>query len=344
MNWKNLLAVVVSLLFLWLALRNFQYAEFQVAVRQMNPWFFLPGVLVYFASMFLRALRWQRMLRPIKPMAFGNVFRYIILGYMANNLLPARLGEVIRAYVTGKREGVSRSASFASVVLERLFDGSTVVLILVVLLFFFARLDHGWLWYTANISLAVFLGGLCFLFLLVYKRTLALRILQGLLRPLPCVVSDKLLSIVRKFMTGLDLLRSPLDFLLSFGLSFVIWGVEALVYALFFQAFGLELPFAAALVTLVVVNLSAMIPSTPGLIGVFQFACVQSLGLYGVAAGKALAFSVALHATQIVPVTLLGVGITYALGLSFNELSSVHLRDEHDEDRGSPDPPTEAPT
>ncbi len=336
MNWKNILTVVVSMFFLWLAVRNFQYGEFQSAVRQMNPWFFLPGVLVYFASMFLRAIRWQRMLRPIKAMPLGHVFRYIILGYMANNLLPARLGEVVRAYVTGKREGVSRSASFASVVLERLFDGSTVVVILLVLLLFFAHLDKGWLWYTAHLSIGVFTGGLAFLFLLVYKRNLALGILRWFLRPLPQKLAEKLFSIVQKFMTGLDLLRSPMDFLVSFGLSFIIWGVEALVYWLFFTAFGLELPWAAALVTLVVVNLSAMIPSTPGLIGVFQFACVQSLALYGIAAGKALAFSVALHATQIVPVTLLGVVFTYALGLSFNELSSVKINEDspHEETTG----------
>ncbi len=326
------LTIAVSAVFLILAVRNIRFEEFLHAVEQMNPVYFLPAVSCYFASFFFRTLRWKIMLRSVKSIAMGPLFRYIVLGYMANNLLPARLGEVVRAYVTGKQENMSRSSAFASVILERLFDGITILMLLLFLIFA-AELDAGWLRYLAWASAGLFMGALGFLFALTYARERVLGITERVVRYLPEALSSKILHILHRFVAGLKLLRRPGDFFFSIAMSFPVWLCEVLVYYLYLKAFRIDVPFKAAVLALVVVNLSSLIPSSPGFIGVFQYACVKSLAVFGVGSTLALAWSVAIHSTQIVPITLLGLAILSRMGLSMGEISRVDL-----EENGEPPP------
>jgi len=174
-----------------------------------------------------------------------------VIGYMANNLLPARLGEIVRAYVTGKREQMSRSSVFASVVLERLFDGLTIIMILI-LLMFVTEVDRPWLRIMAWTGLALFTSGLAFLFGLAYQKDRVLRLTEKVVSILPQTIAEKILHILRKFVSGLQLLHSPRDFLISISSSFLVWGCEVMVYIVYLKAFQIDAPITAALLALVV--------------------------------------------------------------------------------------------
>lgn len=340
---KTLLTILVSAFFLTLAVWNFDAGEFVSAIRRMNPLYFLPAFGCYLISLLFRTLRWKIMLGTVKSIGLRPLFSYIVIGYMANNLLPARLGEIVRAYVTGKRERMSRSSAFASVVLERLFDGITIVVILL-LLMFIADVDRGWLRYMAWVSSSLFFGGLCFLFVLVYKRDAALSLAAAAARYLPKRIGSKVLHILSRFVDGLKLLHSPCDFAVSLLLSFPVWMAEVAVYIIYLKAFGIEVPYKAALLALVVVNLSSLIPSSPAYIGVFQYACRISLAVFGVAGSVALAWSITLHATQVIPVTLLGLFFLSKFGLSIGEIRRVELAGEVEGDGAPGEPPDPKPT
>lgn len=324
MPYKFIFTILISATFLVLAVWNFNVEEFVEVLGHLNPLYIMPALFFYLLSFVFRTFRWKIMMRSVQDIRMRSLFSYIVIGYMANNLLPARLGEVVRAYVTGKKEGMSRSSAFASVILERLFDGLTIVMILVILMFS-TDLDKGWLRYMAWTGVLLFAGALSFLFGLAYQRKRFLSLSETLTGFLPDKISAKIMHILRRFVLGLKLLHAPKDFFISIIISFLVWACEVMVYKVYLMAFEIEVPFTAALVALVVVNLSSLIPSSPGFIGVFQYACIKSLAIYGVAETAALAWSVAIHSTQIIPITILGLVLMTRLGFSMKEISSVEL-------------------
>ena len=328
MKFRYLLITLVTAVSLVILGSQFNWKDLADATRQMNPWYLLPGIFIYLSSIAARSLRWGIMTHTIKPMRFFSLFQYVTLGFMTNNLLPARLGEVVRAYVTGKRENTSRSAMFASIVLERIFDGMVIVLLFVVTMFI-TGLRNPLLFNVAWMSTAVFALGFGFLLLLTYRRTMALAIADKVLMVFPDALRQKALGILHKFVRGLVLLHHPRDFAKVFALSFVVWGAELLVYLVFFEAFAMEVPLKVAIIALVFVNLSSMLPALPANALVFQVACSEALIRFGgISQGTALAYSVVLHATQILPVILLGYIFMSFLGLTWNELRHVDLSED----------------
>ena len=341
MKLRYLLITLVTAVSLVILGSQFNWRELADATRQMNPWYLLAGVFIYLSSIAARSARWGYMTNTIKPMRFAGLFQYVTLGFMTNNLLPARLGEVVRAYVTGKREHTSRSAMFASIVLERIFDGMVIVLLFLITLFI-TGLNHPLLFHVAWVSSVVFAVGFGFLLLLTYRRSTAMFITDKVLVFLPAPLREKILSILNKFVRGLVLLHHPKAFVQVFFMSFVVWGAELLVYLVFFEAFGIEAPLKVAIIALVFVNLSSMLPALPANALVFQVACSEALTRFGgVSQGTALAYSVVLHATQILPVILLGYIFMGFLGLTWDELRHVDLQDEENNSAPAADTGTE---
>lgn len=329
MIYKTLITILISGIFLTLAVWNFDIEEFLETIAGLNPIYFLPALAFYLSSFFFRTLRWKVMLSPVKDIRRRSLFSYIVMGYMANNLLPARLGEFVRAYVTGKRENMSRSSAFASIVLERLFDGLTIIMILI-LLMLTNEMNRPWLNYMAWAGALIFLSGLAFLFALAYQHERVLALTARLVAYLPDRIEQKIMHILRRFVTGLKLLHAPVDFFVSISISFLVWGCEVMVYYVYLLAFGIDVPFTAPLLALVVVNLSSLIPSSPGFIGVFQYACIKSLAVFGIGATTALTWSVAVHSTQIIPITILGLFLMARMGFSMGEISKVDLSENGD--------------
>src|SRR5512138_1157186 len=169
-KWQFWLGVLISIVFIWLALRGLRLEQFWGAVKQANYIWLLPGIAVYFVGVWVRAWRWHYLLGPIKKIPTQTMFPITTIGYMGNNIYPARAGEVLRAVILKRREGVSVSASLATIVVERIFDGVVMLGFVFINLPELARLtaDSGFvgnIQQVAVIGTAVFLGALV-LFLL----------------------------------------------------------------------------------------------------------------------------------------------------------------------------------
>ncbi len=122
-NWRFWIGIAISAIFLYVSLRGLALDDFWQALQNANYWWLIPGVAVYFVGVWVRAWRWHYMLRPLKKIPTRTMFPIVTIGYMGNNIYPARAGEVLRAAVLKQREGVPISASLATVVVERIFDG-----------------------------------------------------------------------------------------------------------------------------------------------------------------------------------------------------------------------------
>jgi uncharacterized protein (TIRG00374 family) len=320
MNWKTLIGLLISAVFLFLALRKVDPGELKSALESADYIYLLPVVLLVMVSMILRVFRWRYLLRPVKEISFGSIFYATAIGLMANNVLPARLGEFIRAYVIGRRENISKSASFATVIVARIFDGLTILSFLAAVFVFYAFSLPGWLRKAAIITLVLYLLAIVVLVLLKIRTEAVLRAASFILKPLPDRMGERVLQILDSFAGGLKILHSTREILYSAVLSIFIWVPNIVIIYLLLLSFGIHLPFFASMVLLVAIVIGVTIPSAPGYIGTIQYATVAGLALFGVPKSLALSFSLVYHAAVFIPATIAGIICLPAAGFSFREL------------------------
>ena len=322
----KLIGFAVTVVFLGLILWKMNPAEFADALRSANYSYVLPAALCTLLSYVLRTVRWREILRPTKLVPVRRLFPVLMIGFMANNVLPARLGEFVRAYALGEKEQVSKSLSFATIMLERLLDGLTLLCFLLVLSRL-VRMTNEEVTLT-YVSTAVFAAATAFVVLLLVREDVAMSMLRLALRPLPRRLAHQALDKAGYFILGLHALRNKWTVLVLFALSVVIWSVEAASYFLILRAFGVGSDFlstlaAGAAAMLVVVNLGIMIPSAPGYVGVFEGAAILALGTFGIPGNQAFAIGVVSHGIQWFLVT--GIGFVF---LMRENLSLSQLRGE----------------
>ncbi len=316
-----LLGLAVSLLFLWLALRNLELDHVLAALRGANYWWLFPGVAVYFVSVWFRAWRWGFLLRGSKRVAATRLFPIVVIGYMGNDILPFRLGEVLRAYVLWRKEGINVGATLTTAVLERLFDGLTMVLFVLVGLLFVPM--SAFLSRLVVVASAAFCGALV-VFLLLAARPELLRRLSGALvgRLAPARLRPPLMSFVEGIVAGLESLRHGRDVLVLFGVTVWVWILETFKYWLVSFAFDLHLSYAGILLMGGAVNLLTALPSLPGYVGTFELGIkiLEGIGAPSAAAGS---YVLVLHAILLVPVTLLGLVFMWAEGVRWSEVGEA---------------------
>lgn len=317
-----LLGLLVSAGLLWFAFRDLELQEIVEALERANYWWIVPGVAIYFVSVWFRSWRWGFLLRGSKRVSANRLFPVVVVGYMGNDVLPFRLGEVLRAYVLWRREQINVGTSLTTAVLERLFDGLTMVLfVLFGLLFvpmspFFSRL--------VTVASAAFLGALVVFLFLAARPQLLHRIAHGLIEAMvPQRFRDALFGLVEGVIDGLESLRSGRDVLIVFGVTVWVWILETVKYWLVSLAFTLQLPYFGILLMAGVVNLLTALPSLPGYIGTFEAGGIQVLEILGVPAGPAASYVLVLHAILLIPVTLLGLVFIAREGIQWAEVWGV---------------------
>lgn len=316
---KALFGFAISVVCIVLIATRVEFGALSQAFLAADYWIVAPVLIVYLSGYLVRTLRWQVMLHPLKAIPFRNAFEVIMIAWAANNMLPARLGEFIRAYLIGRSESISRSASFATVVLERILDGLTLIggLVVIVILYPFP----GWVAQVEVVGVVVFLAALMFFIGLLRWRDPTLALTRWFTRRLPDTMQDLILSILQKFISGLEFMaqgaRGPL-FSVLYSVS--VWSIELVCYWAVMQAVHLDVPAYAALFVLVIVNLAIIIPSSPGYIGTFQASAMLALAVFHVDANAALSFALLLHAIQFIPVTLIGVFFLHRRGFSVERL------------------------
>ncbi len=311
-RWQFWLGVAISAGFLYLALRGLQLGDLWGALQDANYWWLLPGIAVYFLGVWARAWRWHYLLRPLKRIPTREMFPIVAIGYMGNNIYPARAGEVLRAYVLKRKQNVPVSASLATILVERIFDG------VVMLMFVFANLpelarltgESGFAGSIQNLAVwgaAAFAGALAVFLLVAAKPEPSMRVIGGLIdRLAPQRLRARLREVVERFLGGLASLRSPRDVLMVFVTSVVVWLFETGKYWLVMHAFPFEVSFFALMLMNGIVNLATTIPSAPGYVGTFDAPGIAVLRAYGVDAAVAAGYTLVLHVALWVPITALG--------------------------------------
>src|SRR5262245_16523997 len=263
MRGKLWLGVAVSAVLLWVAARGVSLDEVLDQLRQIRPIWLIPMLVSVFLRFWLTAVRWQILLRPVKRVGVHRLFAITMIGFMANNVLPARLGEFVRAYALGRSEALPPSLPFATIVIVRIFDGCTLLVYLV----------GGRSFLRPSRALVWAAGLACLLYLAVLGSLVILRTGPGLglltwpLDRLPGRLAGPARHLLESFRAGLDVLADARALLGTAGLSIVIWVVNAAGMESIFRAFGLALPPYASYLVLGTVGVALVLPSAPGYIG-----------------------------------------------------------------------------
>lgn len=308
-RWQFWLGAGISAGLMGLALRGLRLEEVWAAMQGAAYAWLIPGVAVYFLAVWARAWRWHYLLRPLKQVPTSVAFPIVCIGYMGNNIYPARAGEILRSYVLRRKESVPMSASLATIAVERSFDGVVMLAFIVFNLGELARAtaDAG---LVGDIRSVAILGAAVFLLTVVVFAILAAfpqRAEAVLSRiPLPDSIRPKAAGLASRFLDGLASLRSPKDVFMVLLSSVVIWLLETGKYWLVMQAFPFELSFYALMLMNGIVNLATTIPSAPGYIGTFDAPGIAVLAAYGVPKALATAYTLVLHAALWLPITLVG--------------------------------------
>ena len=304
--------------------------------------YLVPGIALYFASVWVRTLRWQVLLRHLKSVPVARLFPVVVVGFMANHLLPMRIGELVRSYYASEREGVSKASAFATIMVERVIDAVTLLTFVAVAAGFLPviglvksfgeRSGVPWLLLAVGASLPfIAMFGALLLLALYPSRTAAM--FSQALRPFPERVGRPLVELSHLLLDGLAGLRSPVRVLGLFLLSAPVWLLEAGLFYLAGLSFGLQDAFGSHLqmaLTMVVVmavsKIGSSVPAAPGGIGLFELVARETLVLLpavSVDRSVAAAYAAVVHAALLLPMILLGQAFLWSDQLSLRRLSRV---------------------
>ncbi|MBT3390981.1 MAG: flippase-like domain-containing protein [Chloroflexi bacterium] len=311
-KWQFWLGVLISIFFMYFALRGLRVGDMWQTLAGARYIWLLPGVAVYFIGVWVRAWRWHYLLRPIKAVPTRIMFPIVAIGYMGNNIYPARSGEILRAVVLKRREAVPVSASLATIIVERVFDGVVMLAFVFLNLPELARLtvDSGFVGDIQTLALwgaAAFVGVLLVFLLAAMFPTVTERITRwSVARLIPERFREKFLALALRFLGGLESLRSPREALMVFFTSVIIWLLETGKYWFVMHAFNFQVSFFALMLMNGIVNLATTIPSAPGYVGTFDAPGIAVLKAYGVPGAIAAGYTLVLHVALWLPITLLG--------------------------------------
>lgn len=306
---KFIAGVVIGAIFLYLSFRNVNIREMVKALMKANYWYILLSIFILIFSHYLRALRWKLFLAPIKTINSGSLFSALVIGYAANTFVPAHLGEFLRAFVLGKRHNIFASTTFASIVLERIVDVLSLIVVMALVIYI-----HPFPYWVVQSGLIMLAGSILLFIILISLKvyeTKTSRLIHFLLKPLPEKISKKINIVILNFLSGVMPLKSFFHYFYVAFLSVFIWFCYALVYYFCLQAFNLEkiydLAWYVGLVVLVFTTISIVLPTSPGYVGTYHYLCQISLVMFGVSATEALSYASIAHAITILPVTLVGL-------------------------------------
>lgn len=325
---RGLLGLVVSAGLLWWVLHDVSLAEVWSEIRGADPWLLAASVAVATAGYGVRAARWRVLLLPNAPgIGFRPRFAAVCIGFMANNVLPARLGEFARAFSLSRVGDVGMSEAFASLVVERVFDGLVVAFFLFLSISFPGLLSGGvgadsTVRNLTAIGAAVFGAALVFLWLMVRFPDRSLWLFEVTLgRVLPPHLTERGVEVLSSFIDGLGALHDPLLFLRALAWSFAVWIWLSASIWLGLLAFDITAPgFTGAVFVQSLIAFAVALPSSPGFFGPFEAAAKLGLDLFGVRSAQVIGFATGYHILTFVPVSLLGLWYVRVLGLEWSEV------------------------
>ncbi len=319
--------LVLSSALIALLLVRTDFTKLAEAFRRANYLYCVPMLALVLLGMFVRAYRWRFIMAPLHRAAMRNLFSATMIGFMANYVLPARMGELIRAYLIGQKEPVSKSGAFGTIVVERLFDIFTVLVILVGVLIMISGPDsaldavYATALQAAGVVLCLtFVGILGFLTLLRMKTERTLDAVRWCLQAFPQKWSEKILALLDAFVSGLGAVRPGAHLVQILFYSALMWGLYGLGNGLMLKAFGIDLPGYVPYYLLVVQAVAVAIPASPGFVGTYHAAVVAGLAAFQIPEEAGLSFAILSHFLLIVPIILYGLFLLWREHLTLDVL------------------------
>lgn len=304
---RTLVGILVSAVFFGLLLWHTDFGQLGEAIRGVSPGWLALAAVAYFPGVWCRAARWQALLEPIKSLAVSRLYPIVVIGYMINDLVPLRAGELARAALLRRNEGIPPVATLSTIGVERMTDGLTLLLFAAV----------GGLAAPLDPQTAGLVQGAAWLFVLAIagaalltlneQSALRLAVRGAALLPSRVAAAVRLaLTHIEHGFAGLRALRSPRPLALAGTWAVAAWLGELVVFYFVALAFGLDLPLAVLALAMAASNLATSIPASQAGIGPFEYFCAQVLLVFGVAPGVAVAYALVVHAVLILPVVLAG--------------------------------------
>lgn len=322
-----LIGIAISAVCLWLAMHDVRPVEVLAALRQANYLGFAGLIVLTLVGFWIRAFRWRWLLSTPKPLPLDPLYSATMIGFMANNLLPLRLGEFVRAWALGRRTNLSKTTVFATVVVERVVDMITLIAIFGVTMVVHPigeGTDAGRLVRSGATAMVIGALGLTLGAILLERQPVRVKaMIAWLSRPLPQRLGRRIQGMLDHFVDGLSLFRDLPRLMWVFFLSFLMFAVFALCLTVSMWSFQIESPWYAGLVMLVITAIGIMVPAAPGYIGTLHVACKVGLVLFGVGAEISVPFAWFFWAGQWIPVTLVGMYFLRREGLSLASLGQA---------------------
>lgn len=316
--------IAISLFFMVLLLRKIEFRSLGGALRSADYYYISLAVCLTFISYFLRAVRWRYLLISEKCVPLSSLYPATIIGYMANNLLPARLGEFVRAHMLAQQEQLETPAVFASLVIDRLFDGFTVLLLLMMTLYTIelpVGMEDAALALRGGgaVMFLLYCGIMLFLYLLKMHTMRTLVAVGYVLKPFPKRLSDKIIPLLGSFIGGIRLSLRGGHLAAICATSGGIWLFCLLSVNMTLRSFNLHLPITASMFILILLVFAVMVPASPGFIGTYHYACYKGLSVYGIPETTSVGIALVMHAIGFFPVIIVGLYYLWKNKISLNE-------------------------
>lgn len=304
MKIKAIIGILLSILCLFLAFRNVDLVSIFSTITAINSPVLAISVIIILIGQFLKAARWRHLLDSETRERFINIFSVMMVGYLGNNILPARMGELLKVYTLNKNYGYSKSQTIATILVEKIFDILIILFSLgaVALFFPFPSIIK-----KSGVLLGAGVAGIIiFLYLLKIKKPILLRFVEFITSPLQNKSTLRIKSILDNFDTGLMILKNKNEIGIIFIYSVAIWLNETIFAYSVFLAFNLQLSILAAVFLTMMLTLGMLIPSSPGSIGILQIMAITALAPFGVEKVTALSISIVLQILILSVTTIIG--------------------------------------
>jgi hypothetical protein len=305
MKKKLILGILLSAVLVWLSVRGIRFGDVAEGFRSIRYGFIAPAFAGMLVMQVLRSWRWGLILKPLETVRPWTVFEVSNVGFLAITALPARLGELVRPYLIARNSKIRMTAALGTILVERVMDGATVLLMAMVALQWTPF--PPWLVRSGILFGTVMLGLIFLMIFLSFRRENSIQAAEFIIRRFPDRVANPIRGMLHHFIDGFQIIRNIRLLFQVFALSLLIWVVDvAIIYAMF-AAFALPLSVPAALIVMVVLLIGIAIPTAPGFIGNWHYACILGLGLFGIPKAEALPFAVVYHFISVLFIVIMGL-------------------------------------
>ncbi len=310
---KYLVGIAVTALALWLSFKNLDWQTLGTSFSQVNKFWVVLATLNVLVSVFIMGWRWQILLKSKVNSSLWELFRFNIIAQYLNILIPARFGELLKAFLVSRKHKISGSYVLGTVVIEKVAEYFTIVLlgVLAPLMFTFQTQLKGYTWavflFAALIPLSVSV---------IWKRRKVLQWLARLASIFPERISRRLLNFLEKGIEAFTQLKDLKVSLVIMVITFLVFGSQVVTNLFLFEAYGFDLSILEALILQMVLIIGMSLPSVPGRIGVFEYTVVLALSMFNVDNSIALSFGLLLHVIAYLPKIILGFIFSTSLNIS----------------------------